>query len=49
MITISKKEYDALVESDLWLTYLEGAGLDNWIGFDIARENWREDGHGNDD
>ena len=37
MITITKAEYDRLVEDSVWLSYLEGAGVDNWEGFDEAR------------
>jgi len=38
MITITKAEYDRLVEDSVWLSYLEGAGVDNWDGFDEARQ-----------
>ena len=36
MITITKAEYDRLCEDSEWLSYLEGAGVDNWEGFDEA-------------
>lgn len=48
-ITISKAEYDDLVKRDIWLTYLESAGVDNWQGMDYAREMWRDDGHNEDE
>lgn len=42
-ITITKKEYESLKEDARWLQYLEGAGVDNWEGYDYARELWREE------
>lgn len=42
MITITKKEYDTLVKRDEWLECLEAAGVDNWQGYDEAREILRE-------
>lgn len=38
MVTITKKEYDSLKEDSKWLLCLEGAGVDNWEGYDFARE-----------
>lgn len=38
MVTISKKEYDDLYESYIFLSCLEAAGVDNWCGYDDARE-----------
>lgn len=38
MVTITKKEYDSLIEDSLWLLALENAGVDNWQGYDFARE-----------
>lgn len=37
-VTISKEEYDDLVESYQWLCALESAGVDNWCGYDYAKE-----------
>jgi hypothetical protein len=37
-ITISKKAYEELVQRDFWLAALEEAGVDNWDGFDEARD-----------
>lgn len=41
-VTISKKEYESLLEDSKWLKCLKGAGVDNWSGYDFAREIWRE-------
>ena len=37
-VTIPKKEYDSLKEDSKWLSALEDAGVDNWSGWDFARE-----------
>lgn len=37
-ITISKKEYDKLVEDQAFLEALKAAGVDNWSGYDYAWE-----------
>lgn len=37
-VTISKREYDRLVKDSEWLSCLEAAGVDNWQGFDDARQ-----------
>ncbi len=37
-ITITKSEYDRLVKDSEWLDCLEAAGVDNWQGFDDARD-----------
>jgi len=37
MITITKEEYDDLLESSRWLDCLEQAGVDNWPGLDYAQ------------
>ena len=42
MITIRKADYDALIESANFLSCLEQAGVDNWCGYDFAREICRE-------
>lgn len=41
-ITISKKEYESLLEDSKKLQALEGAGVDNWQGYDYAMELLRE-------
>jgi hypothetical protein len=42
-VTISKKEYDSLLEDRKWLQALESAGVNNWEGYDYARELMNED------
>lgn len=42
MVTITKAEYDSLIDDSLWLSCLENAGVDNWPGIDFARELRRE-------
>ena len=41
-VTISKKEYESLLEDSKKLTALENAGVDNWEGFDEAREIYQQ-------
>lgn len=38
MVTISKLEYEALLEDKMWLEALEQSGVDNWKGFSYAHE-----------
>jgi len=42
-ITISKKEYESLLEDSNWLNALENAGVDNWDGYSFAQELLEED------
>lgn len=42
MVSISKDEYEELLERDMWLHALESAGVDNWSGIDYAREEYEE-------
>ncbi len=35
-VTITKKEYDSLVEDSDFLNALQGAGVDNWEGYSEA-------------
>lgn len=37
-VTISRKMYEELIESQRWLTALKSAGVDNWDGYDFAKE-----------
>lgn len=37
-VTISKKAYEELLEDSRKLMALEGAGVDNWQGYDEAME-----------
>ena len=41
-VTISKKEYEELLEDQLLLQCLQGAGVDNWSGYDCAIEMMKE-------
>jgi hypothetical protein len=42
-VTISMKEYQTLVDSKSLLDCLEAAGVDNWDGYDYARQMYDED------
>ena len=49
MVTITKKEYDSLVEDSRFLDHLRGAGVDNWEGYSVAINSMRkEDGEEED-
>ena len=41
-ITISKEEYESLLEDSDKLLALEGAGVDNWEGYAEAMELFKE-------
>ena len=41
-ITISKKESESLLEDQKLLECLQGAGVDNWDGYDYAMEMMKE-------
>ena len=41
-ITISKEEYESLLEDQKLLQCLQGAGVDNWEGYDYALEMMEE-------
>ena len=43
MVTISKEEYESLLDSELQLSCLEACGVDNWEGYDDAMEMYNED------
>jgi hypothetical protein len=43
MITITKKEYESLLEDSKFLTALENAGVDNWGGYEFAVQLSNED------
>lgn len=36
MVTITKAEYDSLLDDREWLAALEAAGVDNWEGYGHA-------------
>ncbi len=38
-VTISEEEYESLKRDAATLAALEGAGVDNWDGYDIAMES----------
>jgi len=42
-VTITKKEYEDLVDSQTKLRALENAGVDNWEGYDYAMEEMNQD------
>lgn len=44
-VTITKEEYDDLIESYQWLCAIESAGVDNWCGYEHAQEILREWGN----
>ena len=37
-VTLTKAEYDELLEDSAFLLDLQGAGVDNWEGYDFACE-----------
>ena len=42
-ITISLERYEELINTEKLMRALEGAGVDNWEGYDIAIEYMEED------
>lgn len=45
-VLVEKDTYDSLVEDSQWLACLEAAGVDNWNGYDYARDiqkEWEEE------
>lgn len=42
-ITITKTEYEELLAAQRWVDCLEGAGVDNWEGYDEAVNLYQED------
>lgn len=41
-VTITKAEYDELLADQKILYALQGAGVDNWEGYDIAMQSLEE-------
>jgi len=39
MISISQEKYDQLIEDQKLLQALQAAGVDNWEGYEMARES----------
>lgn len=42
-ITISMDEYETLKEDSRFLSCLQGAGVDNWCGYDDALQTYHYD------
>lgn len=42
-VTITKKEYDSLLDDSRLLQCLQNAGVDNWDGYSYAMEEFYED------
>jgi hypothetical protein len=38
-VTITREEYDALLQDSKFLQALEAAGVDNWEGYSFAMED----------
>ena len=43
-VTISKEEYESLLEDQHMLQCLQAAGVDNWDGYDLAIEMMNGEG-----
>lgn len=46
MVTITKAEYESLLDDQRWLSALESAGVDNWCGYSEAKDmlaEWDEE------
>jgi len=42
MITITEERYNDLLDSEMWWLALDQAGVDDWEGYDYARECYAE-------
>lgn len=42
-VTITREEYEQLLEDQRFLDALRGAGVDNWDGYDFACEDMGEE------
>lgn len=42
-VLISIKEYESLLDDLRWRQCIEGAGVDNWSGFDDAMEDYHSE------
>jgi hypothetical protein len=42
IVTIPKAEYEDLLADVKWLRALEASGVDNWEGFDFAKDLLKE-------
>lgn len=43
MVSIPKEQYDQLVLDQKFLSALEAAGVDNWEGYEFARDMFNEE------
>lgn len=43
LITISRKQYESLLEDSIFLSYLETCGVDNWSGYDYACDMFNQE------
>lgn len=43
-ITVSKTEYDQLLDDSFFLNCLRNAGVDNWDGYEYAQEEYEAEG-----
>jgi len=41
-IEVDQEDYEELLEKAFWLSCLEEAGVDNWTGYDYAKEIYEE-------
>lgn len=42
-VTISRKEYEDLLDDQKWRLAVESAGVDNWSGYEYAMEEYNSD------
>lgn len=42
MVEITQEQYDYFLENERWIECLEEAGVDNWDGYEFARDLFRE-------
>ena len=52
MVTITKTEYETLLDNQRWLSALECAGVDNWCGYSEAKDmlaEWDEEDEDEDE
>jgi len=42
-VTISRKEYEGLLDDQKWRLAVESAGVDNWSGYEYAMEEYNSD------
>lgn len=41
-VLVPEYEFEEMQSELMWLSALEDAGVDNWVGFDYARETYHE-------